>query len=128
MKRIAVALLFIAVALAAAAQQFDLSIDNIMRGPGLYGWAPDDVRWAPDGQHVYFSWKLYTDTLEHDRSAAHAAIAALLPEDYPSLTTASSEAADAMGGEEAFDYGLERILDGLEARLATHGDAQRSRD
>jgi dipeptidyl aminopeptidase/acylaminoacyl peptidase len=67
MKRIAVALLFVAVALAAAAQQFDLSIDNIMRGPGLYGWAPDDVRWAPDGQHVYFSWKLYTDTLEHDR-------------------------------------------------------------
>jgi dipeptidyl aminopeptidase/acylaminoacyl peptidase len=67
MKRIAIALLFAVVALAAAAQQFDLSIDNIMRGPGLYGWTPDDVRWSPDGQHVYFSWKLYTDTLEHDR-------------------------------------------------------------
>jgi dipeptidyl aminopeptidase/acylaminoacyl peptidase len=67
MKRIAVALLFIAVALAAAAQQFDLSIDNIMRGPGLFGWTPEEVRWAPDGQHVYFSWKLYSDTLEHDR-------------------------------------------------------------
>src|SRR3954464_10952885 len=67
MKRIAIALLFAVVALAAAAQQFDLSIDNIMRGPGLYGWTPEDVRWAPDGQHVYFSWKLYTDTLEHDR-------------------------------------------------------------
>jgi len=67
MKRIAVALLFAAVAIAAAAQQFDLSIDNIMRGPGLYGWTPDDVRWAPDGQHVYFSWKLYTDTLEKER-------------------------------------------------------------
>jgi hypothetical protein len=58
------------------------------------------------------------DTLEQDRSAARAAIAALPPEDYPALTAASSEAADAMGGEEAFDYGLERILDGLEARLA----------
>jgi len=67
MKRIAFALLFAVVALAAAAQQFDLSIDNIMRGPGLYGWTPEDVRWSPDGQHVYFSWKLYTDTLEHDR-------------------------------------------------------------
>jgi dipeptidyl aminopeptidase/acylaminoacyl peptidase len=67
MKRIAVALLFIAVALAAAAQQFDLTIDNIMRGPGLFGWTPEEVRWAPDGQHVYFSWKLYSDTLEHDR-------------------------------------------------------------
>jgi dipeptidyl aminopeptidase/acylaminoacyl peptidase len=67
MKRIAIALLFTVVALAAAAQQFDLSIDNIMRGPGLYGWTPEDVRWSPDGQRVYFSWKLYSDTLEHDR-------------------------------------------------------------
>ncbi len=67
MKRIAAALLFAVIALAAAAQQFDLSIDNIMRGTGLYGWAPEEVRWAPDGQHVYFSWKLYTDTLEKDR-------------------------------------------------------------
>jgi dipeptidyl aminopeptidase/acylaminoacyl peptidase len=67
MKRIAIALLFAVVALAAAAQQFDLSIDNIMRGPGLYGWTPEDVRWSPNGQHVYFSWKLYSDTLEHDR-------------------------------------------------------------
>jgi dipeptidyl aminopeptidase/acylaminoacyl peptidase len=67
MKRVTIALLFAVVALAAAAQQFDLSIDNIMRGPGLYGWTPEDVRWSPDGQHVYFSWKLYTDTLEHDR-------------------------------------------------------------
>jgi dipeptidyl aminopeptidase/acylaminoacyl peptidase len=67
MKRIAIALLLAVLALAAAAQQFDLSIDNIMRGPGLYGWTPEDVRWSPDGQHVYFSWKLYTDTLEHDR-------------------------------------------------------------
>jgi len=67
MKRIAIALLLAVVAIAAAAQQFDLSIDNIMRGPGLYGWTPEDVRWSPDGQHVYFSWKLYTDTLEHDR-------------------------------------------------------------
>ena len=67
MKRIFVALLLTVVALAAAAQQFDLSIDNIMRGTGLYGWTPEDVRWAPDGRHVYFSWKLYTDTLEKDR-------------------------------------------------------------
>ncbi|HEX3068225.1 MAG TPA: alpha/beta fold hydrolase [Thermoanaerobaculia bacterium] len=67
MKRIAAALLFAIVAFAAAAQQFDLSIDNIMRGTGLYGWTPEDVRWSPDGQRLYFSWKLYTDTLEKDR-------------------------------------------------------------
>jgi Dipeptidyl aminopeptidases/acylaminoacyl-peptidases len=67
MKRIAVALLFAVVAFAAAAQQFDLSVDYVMRGTGLYGWTPEEVRWSPDGQRVYFSWKLYTDTLEKDR-------------------------------------------------------------
>ena len=67
MKKLALAIVLAIVALAAAAQQFDLSIDNIMRGPGLYGWTPEEVRWSPDGQRVYFSWKLYTDTLEKDR-------------------------------------------------------------
>ncbi len=67
MKRIAVALLFVLIAASAVAQQFDLSIDNIMRGPGLYGWTPEEVRWSPDGQKVYFSWKLFSDSLEKDR-------------------------------------------------------------
>jgi dipeptidyl aminopeptidase/acylaminoacyl peptidase len=61
MKRIAfVVLLF---ALSANAQ---LTIDQIMRGPGLAGWEPRDLRWAPDGQHVYFRWKLYTEPTEKD--------------------------------------------------------------
>lgn len=64
------------------------------------------------------------DTVDEDRSAARAAIAALPPADYPALTAAGNEAAEAMGGEEAFDYGLERILDGLQARLAAPGGAQ----
>jgi dipeptidyl aminopeptidase/acylaminoacyl peptidase len=55
------------VALAANAQQFDLSIDNIMRGPNLYGWAPQEVRWTPDGSRVYFSWKQWNDPLEKER-------------------------------------------------------------
>ena len=67
MKKFAFAIVLAVVAFAAAAQQFDLSIDNIMRGPGLYGWTPEEVRWSPDGQRVYFSWKLYTDSLEKDR-------------------------------------------------------------
>lgn len=67
MKKVAVLVLFAAVAFAAAAQQFELSVDNIMRGTGLYGWTPEEVRWSPDGQRVYFSWKLYTDSLENDR-------------------------------------------------------------
>src|SRR5579859_5445912 len=61
-------LLFIAaIAFAVHAQTFDLSIDNIMRGPGLVGYAPEEVRWSPDGTKVYFTWKQYSDPLEKDR-------------------------------------------------------------
>src|SRR5437660_11192322 len=53
--------------LGAGAQQFDLSIDNIMRGNGLVGWEPEELRWSPDGVRVYFSWKQYSEPLEKDR-------------------------------------------------------------
>ena len=59
-----------------------------------------------------------SEATEHDRRAASAALAALPPDEYPMLTEAREEASAAMGGEEVFEYGLERILDGLEARLA----------
>jgi AcrR family transcriptional regulator len=58
------------------------------------------------------------EAVEEDRAAATAALRALPPEDYPELSAASAEAARAMGGEEAFEYGLDRILDGLERRLS----------
>jgi len=67
MKRFALAALLVALSLAAAAQQFDLSIDTIMRGQGLVGWEPEDLRWSPDGARVYFSWKQYSEPLEKDR-------------------------------------------------------------
>ncbi len=56
--------------------------------------------------------------VEEARGQARAAIAALSPERYPMLTSAAAEASEAMAGKEQFDYGLERILDGFEARLA----------
>ena len=55
------------VTLAAHAQNFELTIDNIMRGPNLYGYSPEDLRWTPDGSRVYFSWKQWNDPLEKDR-------------------------------------------------------------
>src|SRR5256885_2388440 len=67
MKRFALVAALLVIGLAAAAQQFDLSIDNIMRGPGLVGWEPDEVRWSPDGARVYFGWKQYNEPLEKDR-------------------------------------------------------------
>jgi dipeptidyl aminopeptidase/acylaminoacyl peptidase len=60
-------LLIAAIALAAGAQTFDLSIDNIMRGPGLTGYNQDDVRWSPDGSKIYFTWKQYSDPIPKDR-------------------------------------------------------------
>jgi len=53
------------------------------------------------------------------RDSARAALAALPPQFYPRLTEVVDEAAEAMAGDVVFDYGLERILDGLEASLAT---------
>ena len=38
-----------------------LTIDNIMRGPGLYGYAPQEVRWSGDGKRIYFRWKQASD-------------------------------------------------------------------
>ncbi len=40
-----------------AGKSFALTVDNIMRGPGLVGYAPRAVRWQADGQRVYFDWK-----------------------------------------------------------------------
>jgi dipeptidyl aminopeptidase/acylaminoacyl peptidase len=39
-----------------SAARFDLTIANIMRGPEHYGREPQNVRWSPDGQWIYFNW------------------------------------------------------------------------
>ncbi|MBI3682435.1 MAG: alpha/beta fold hydrolase [Acidobacteria bacterium] len=50
------------------ASKFELTIDNIMRGPGLYGYAPQAVRWSADSQHVYFGWKRHDEPLNKEYS------------------------------------------------------------
>jgi dipeptidyl aminopeptidase/acylaminoacyl peptidase len=42
---------------AQTAPAFDLSVRNIMRGEGLVGRSPDEVRWAEDSRTVYFRWR-----------------------------------------------------------------------
>jgi dipeptidyl aminopeptidase/acylaminoacyl peptidase len=62
MKRLALALTVFLLAFPAhPAGKFTLTIDSIMRGPELYGYAPSDVRWSGDGQHIYFQWKQASD-------------------------------------------------------------------
>ncbi|MBW3570255.1 MAG: prolyl oligopeptidase family serine peptidase [Gemmatimonadetes bacterium] len=72
--RAAAALCALAAALAAAPGQaqtaangFDLSVRNIMRGPELVGRSPDEVRFSEDGRWVYFRWRApeSADTATH---------------------------------------------------------------
>ena len=51
---------------AAASNAQQLTVDLISQGPHLVGYHPRNVRWAPDGQHVYFDWKQYADPVEKD--------------------------------------------------------------
>ena len=48
-----------------AQKKFALTIDNIMRGPGLYGYEPNGVRWSGDSQKIYFQWKQASDPIDH---------------------------------------------------------------
>ena len=48
------------------------------------------------------------------RRHARLALAALPEEEFPTLSAASAEIAAAMGGDEQFEFGLARLLDGLE--------------
>src|SRR5688500_16299815 len=36
---------------------FARTVDNIMRGPDLVGYAPDALRWSADSQKLYFDWR-----------------------------------------------------------------------
>jgi dipeptidyl aminopeptidase/acylaminoacyl peptidase len=49
-----------------AQNRLELTVDTIMRGPGLSGHAPKTVRWSPDGQWVFFEWKQYNDPVEEN--------------------------------------------------------------
>jgi AcrR family transcriptional regulator len=55
------------------------------------------------------------------RRGAAAALAVLPAEDFPRLAAAREEFGRSLAGDEAFAYGLERILDGIGAQLAAVG-------
>jgi dipeptidyl aminopeptidase/acylaminoacyl peptidase len=42
----------------APATRFDLTVDNIMRGPKLVGYAPSNLRWSGDSKELYFEWRM----------------------------------------------------------------------
>jgi dipeptidyl aminopeptidase/acylaminoacyl peptidase len=64
MRKVSVPLLLLALVFQARpANNFELTIDSIMRGPGLVGYEPAAVRWSHDGQTLYFQWKKYSDKI-----------------------------------------------------------------
>jgi dipeptidyl aminopeptidase/acylaminoacyl peptidase len=60
-KRIFLFALTLALLQAQTASRFALTIDNIMRGPGLVGYEPAQVRWSGASDRIYFQWKQSTD-------------------------------------------------------------------
>jgi len=56
MRRLSLVALALCAPPARAQQPFDFSIQNIMRGPEVYGREPQQVRWTPDGRWIYFMW------------------------------------------------------------------------
>ena len=56
--RVLVCLLALAVTLPLRAQQpsFEFTIQNMMRGPEVYGREPSQIRWTADSRWIYFSW------------------------------------------------------------------------
>ncbi|MBI4890740.1 MAG: hypothetical protein HY821_08965, partial [Acidobacteria bacterium] len=49
-----------------APKAMPLTVDWIMKGPELFGYAPRSVRWSGDGQRVYFEWKQAGDALDQE--------------------------------------------------------------
>jgi AcrR family transcriptional regulator len=67
---------------------------------------------------VAFSAESVTDEVRHQVQAA----ALLLPEaEYPTLVASAKETAEVMGGDAQFEFGLDIILQGLDARRAGRG-------
>lgn len=76
-----------------------------------------------------FGYVAFSPSAQADdaRREMRVALAGLSPADYPTITSIADEAVEAAAGDEQFEYGLNLILDGIEARLARgtlDGDGQ----
>lgn len=91
---------------------------RILRDAGL---EPDEAAQAWRALCGYvFGFAAFADGAPPGASErrARSALAALPPDEYPALTEAANGFATALAGSEQLEYGLERMLDGLEARVA----------
>jgi AcrR family transcriptional regulator len=85
----------------------------------------DAVRaWRALWAYTYgFATFRVAETPAETRRRTRAAIAALPDDDYPALLAASAEMSASLADDDEFDYGLDRLLDGIEARLGLRDHA-----
>jgi dipeptidyl aminopeptidase/acylaminoacyl peptidase len=101
MRKLSLPLLAILFAFQAAPDgKFALTIDNIMRGPGLYGYEPSQVRWSGDGERIYFQWKQASDPLIKDLDTY---VAGRDGSGLRKLSDAEAKIAPPAGGETTLD-------------------------
>jgi dipeptidyl aminopeptidase/acylaminoacyl peptidase len=94
-----IAALVLAAALAAQ-NNFSLTVDNIMRGPGLVGHEPSLPRWSGDSQRIYFEWKQASDPVLQPR---HTYVVGRDGSGLRRLTDEEAESAPPAGGEDSID-------------------------
>jgi dipeptidyl aminopeptidase/acylaminoacyl peptidase len=110
----------------AAHKPFALTIENIMRGPGLYGYEPNAVRWSGDSQRIYFTWKQASDPIDHpvDTYVVNRDGTGLrkLSEDEIRLAPPAAGGGRGGGGEGPQQAGGTRTRDRKKMVYATEGD------
>ncbi|HEU4389238.1 MAG TPA: DPP IV N-terminal domain-containing protein, partial [Blastocatellia bacterium] len=87
-------------AAAAGQNKFELTIDNIMRGPELVGYEPRAVRWSGDSQRIYFQWKRANDSPDKDYDTY---VVSRDGSGLTKLTEAEARNAPPVGGERSKD-------------------------
>lgn len=99
------------------ALRFGERVVGILRDAGF------DDREAASGFRLIFTYVFGfaglspSGATERVRREAATAAAGLPPEEFPHLSATAAEWTHAMAGADEFRYGLDRILDGLQARL-----------
>ncbi|MBI4908935.1 MAG: S9 family peptidase [Acidobacteria bacterium] len=83
--------------------KFELTIENIMRGPALYGNTPLSVRWSGDGQRVYFRWKRHDEAIRKELSTY---VVNRDGSGLRKLTEEEEKEAPPLGGSETRDWKL----------------------
>jgi len=103
-------------------KKFDLTIDNIMRGPALVGYEQTNLRWSPDSQRLYFQWKQYTEARDKDPDTY---VANRDGSGLRKLTEAEAKTAPPVSGDQSRDKKLTVFIENGDVFLYDNATGQR---